>query len=181
MAETISIYQPGERAGVILRGATLAACAAAQKLDVDFAWFRRRLSRQTKIAGLSFFPAAPEDPDVSGTSDWSGAAKRAGFRVVEPPESWSGKYTHCEWTKRQLAETAVEIFVSSQNLDHILLCAGDAALTPLVRLVQRNGVRVTVISSIRNRPRLISDELRRQADHFIEFAEMHEMFVRPTN
>jgi len=44
--------------------------------------------------------------------------------------------------------------------------------------VQRRGVRVSVISSIRTSPPMIADELRRQADQFIELAEIAPEFTR---
>jgi uncharacterized LabA/DUF88 family protein len=44
--------------------------------------------------------------------------------------------------------------------------------------VQRKGVRVSVVSSTKTQPSMIADELRRQADSFIEISDMNEYFGR---
>jgi uncharacterized LabA/DUF88 family protein len=44
--------------------------------------------------------------------------------------------------------------------------------------VQRRGVRVSVVSTIRTQPPMIADELRRQADHFIELQTLMPTIYR---
>ena len=51
----------------------------------------------------------------------------------------------------------------------------------LVEAVQRKGVRVTVISTIKSSPPMIADELRRQADSFVELTEIQEYISRPVS
>ena len=50
---------------------------------------------------------------------------------------------------------------------------------PLVEALQRKGVRVSVASTIRSSPPMIADDLRRQADNFIELEELREVVGRP--
>jgi uncharacterized LabA/DUF88 family protein len=57
---------------------------------------------------------------------------------------------------------------NSDRIDHLVLFSGDGDLRALVEAVQRRGVRVTVVSTIRTRPPIVADELRRQADSFLE-------------
>ena len=59
-----------------------------------------------------------------------------------------------------------------------MLFSGDGDLRRLVESVQRRGVRVTVISTIRTQPAMIADELRRQADVFLDLADMAEHITR---
>ena len=40
-------------------------------------------------------------------------------------------------------------------------------------------MRVSVVSTIRSQPPMIADELRRQADNFIELDELKEVIGRP--
>ena len=44
--------------------------------------------------------------------------------------------------------------------------------------LQRKGVRVSVVSSIRTSPPMVADELRRQADQFLELADIAPEFTR---
>jgi len=65
------------------------------------------------------------------------------------------------------------------HLDHIVLFSGDGDFRPLVESLQRKGVRVSVVSTIRSQPPMIADELRRQADNFIELYELKDVVGRP--
>ena len=65
------------------------------------------------------------------------------------------------------------------NVEHIVLFSGDGDFRSLVESLQRKGVRVSVVSTIRSQPPMISDELRRQADNFIELDELKEVIGRP--
>jgi uncharacterized LabA/DUF88 family protein len=47
-----------------------------------------------------------------------------------------------------------------------------------VEAVQRKGRRVSICSTIRTQPPMVSDELRRQADNFIELEELKTMIMR---
>ena len=65
------------------------------------------------------------------------------------------------------------------RVDHIVLFSGDGDFRPLVESLQRQGVRVSVVSTIRSQPPMIADELRRQADNFIELDELRDVIGRP--
>ena len=60
------------------------------------------------------------------------------------------------------------------------LFSGDGDFRPLVESQQRQGVRVSVVSTIRSQPPMIADELRRQADNFIELDALRDVIGRPT-
>ena len=69
----------------------------------------------------------------------------------------------------ELAVDAVEI---AKHVDHILLFSGDGDFRRLVEAIQRLGPRVTVVSSMRTKPAMVTDELRRQADTFLELDDL---------
>jgi hypothetical protein len=48
----------------------------------------------------------------------------------------------------------------------------------MVGSLQRRGLRVTVVSTIRTQPPMIADELRRQADTFLELNELAPYIAR---
>ena len=53
-----------------------------------------------------------------------------------------------------------------------------AILRRLVKSVQRHSMRVTVISTIRTQPAMIADDLRRQADAFVDLADLAGQITR---
>jgi len=48
-----------------------------------------------------------------------------------------------------------------------------------VQAVQAKGVRVIVVSTLKSQPPQIADELRRQADGFVELADLLPEVGRP--
>ena len=75
-------------------------------------------------------------------------------------------------------EMAVDVLDLTPHLDHVVIFSGDGDLRRLVEAVQRRGVRVTVISTIRTQPAMIADDLRRQADAFLDLSELAEHITR---
>jgi hypothetical protein len=47
-----------------------------------------------------------------------------------------------------------------------------------VEAIQRKGVRVSVVSTIQTQPPMIADDLRRQADQFVELGELQSKIGR---
>jgi uncharacterized LabA/DUF88 family protein len=76
-------------------------------------------------------------------------------------------------------ELAVDAMEIAEHIDQMVLFSGDGDFRPLVEAVQRRGVRVTVVSTISSQPSMIADELRRQADVFIDLAELRAKVARP--
>ena len=69
-------------------------------------------------------------------------------------------------------ELAVDAMELTNYIDQMVLFSGDGDFRSLVAAVQRRGVRVTVVSTIATQPPMIADELRRQADVFIDLCEL---------
>ena len=68
-----------------------------------------------------------------------------------------------------------EAAASARGLD----LESDGDFRPLVEALQRQGVRVTVVSTMLTQPTMVSDDLRRQADHFIELDFLRQVIGRP--
>jgi len=75
----------------------------------------------------------------------------------------------------ELAVNAMEI---AGHIDHMVLFSGDGDFRSLVEAVQRKGVRVTVASTVSTQPPMVADELRRQADIFLDIAELQSKIGR---
>lgn len=75
-------------------------------------------------------------------------------------------------------ELAVDALEIAKHVDHLILCSGDGDFCSLVAAIQRLGPRVTVVSSMRTKPAMIADELRRQADTFLELDDLKVSLVR---
>lgn len=75
-------------------------------------------------------------------------------------------------------ELAVDAMRLADNADHIILFSGEQSFASLVSALQQKGKRVTVISTIETQPAMVADELRRQADHFIDIDTLQSQIAR---
>lgn len=76
-------------------------------------------------------------------------------------------------------EIAVDMLQIAETADHLVLFSGDGDFRALVEAVQRKGRRVTVVSTMKSQPPMTSDDLRRQADNFVDLADLGAIIGRP--
>jgi uncharacterized LabA/DUF88 family protein len=60
----------------------------------------------------------------------------------------------------------------AKHIDHMVLFSGDGDFRSLVEAMQRQGVRVSVVSTVATQPPMVADELRRQADEFVDLTQL---------
>jgi uncharacterized LabA/DUF88 family protein len=75
-------------------------------------------------------------------------------------------------------ELAIDVLEMAESLNHIVLFSGVGDFRRLVEAVQRKGARVTIVSTVRSQPSMVADELRRQADTFIDLLDLQEQIER---
>jgi uncharacterized LabA/DUF88 family protein len=78
-------------------------------------------------------------------------------------------------------ELTVDAMRLADNLDHIVIFSGDGDFRSLVAALQQKGKRVSVISTLQTQPPMVADELRRQADQFIDLADLEDQIGRSQN
>jgi uncharacterized LabA/DUF88 family protein len=93
------------------------------------------------------------------------------------------EYTDSQGRKRWRGDMDVEIAVDmmeiAPHVDHVVLFSGDGDFRKLVQTVQSKGVRVTVVSTVKSQPPMASDDLRRQADSFVDLQDLATIIGRP--
>jgi uncharacterized LabA/DUF88 family protein len=104
-----------------------------------------------------------------------------GFTMVtKPVKRYTDGGTGVVRTKGNMdIEIAVDMMELAGSVDHIVLFSGDGDFRKLLEAVQRKGVRVTVISTLKSQPPMMSDDLRRQADTFVELQDLAGVIGRP--
>jgi uncharacterized LabA/DUF88 family protein len=75
-------------------------------------------------------------------------------------------------------ELAIDMLELAPRLDHAILFSGDSDFRRLLEAVQRKGVRVSVVSTVKTNPPMVADELRRQADQYIDLSDIAPEFSR---
>jgi uncharacterized LabA/DUF88 family protein len=71
-------------------------------------------------------------------------------------------------------ELAIDALDLVGTVDHYVLFSGDGDFRSLVESLQRKGRKVSVVSTVATQPAMIADDLRRQADHFIDLVTLRK-------
>ncbi|MBX9699316.1 MAG: NYN domain-containing protein [Acetobacteraceae bacterium] len=168
-----------ERLAVFIDGANLYAASRTLGFDVDYKNLLAHFRRQGYLVRAYYYTALLETDEYSPLRplvDWLGYN---GYSVVTKPAK---EFTDATGRRRVKGsvdiEMAVDVLELAPHLQHVVLFSGDGDLRRLVEAVQRRGVRVTVVSTIRTQPAMIADELRRQADAFVDLAEIADSIIR---
>jgi uncharacterized LabA/DUF88 family protein len=136
--------------------------------------------RRGKLVRAFYYTALLEDQDYSPIRPLVDWLDYNGFTMVtKPAKEFIDSMGRRKVKGNMDIELAVDAMEMADRIDHMVLFSGDGDFRPLVAGMQRKGVRVSVVSTIRSQPPMIADELRRQADNFIELEELKDVVGRP--
>jgi uncharacterized LabA/DUF88 family protein len=165
---------------LFIDGANLYATAKALGFDIDYRRLLKEFrSRPGVLVRAFYYTAVIEDqeyPSIRPLIDW---LDYNGYTVVTKPTKEFIDASGRRKVKGNMdIELAVDAMELAEHVDQIVLFSGDGDFRSLVEAVQRRGVRVTVVSTISSQPPMIADELRRQADVFIDLIELRPLIAR---
>ncbi len=168
-----------ERAALFIDGANLHAASRALGFDVDYKNLLTYFRQRSYLVRAYYYTALLETDEYSPVRPLVDWLDYNGYAVVTKPAKEFTDATGRRRVKGNMdIELAVDVLDLAPHLDHVVLFSGNGDFHRLVEAVQRRGVRVTVISTIRTQPAMIADDLRRQADAFIDLADLAEHITR---
>jgi uncharacterized LabA/DUF88 family protein len=176
------IFYPEERIALFIDGANLYGTAKALGFDIDYRRLLALFGAKGRLVRAFYYTALMEEQEYSPLRPLVDWLDYNGFTVVtKPAKEFTDQAGRRRVKSNMDLELAIDMLEMAAHLDHAVLLSGDGDFKPLVAAVQRKGVRVSVVSTIRSSPPLISDELRRQADNFIDIAELQTALARAAN
>ena len=171
-------YQ-NERVALFIDGPNLYSAARSLGFDVDYRRLLKVFREQGRVIRAYYYTAVAEDHEflpIRPLIDW---LDYNGYTMVTKPTK---EFTDAMGRRKIKGNTDIELAIDmlemAEHLDHVILFSGDGDFRRLVEAVQRKGLRVSVVSTIKSSPPMVADELRRQADNFIELADMAPMIAR---
>ena len=174
------MFYKDERLALFIDGSNLYAAAKALGFDIDYKLLRKEFMRRGKLLRAFYYTALLENDEYSPIRPLVDWLNYNGFTMVTKPAK---EYTDSMGRRKIKGNMDIELAVDAMELaphvDHIVIFSGDGDFRPLVESIQRQGVRVSVVSTTRSHPPRISDDLRRQADNFIEWDELKDVLGRP--
>jgi len=173
------VFYQEERIAMFIDGANLYAAARSLGFDIDYKRLLELFASKGRLIRAFYYTALMEDQEYSPIRPLVDWLDYNGYTMVTKPTK---EYTDASGRRKVKGnmdiELAIDVMGMAERLDHILLFSGDGDFRRLVEAVQRKGVRVTVISTVRSVPPMVADELRRQADNFIELQDLAPHIMR---
>lgn len=174
------MFYKDDRIALFIDGANLHSAAKALGFEVDFKLVRQEFEKRGRLVRANYYTAMLETEDYSPVRPLVDWLAYNGFNVVTKPAK---EFTDSAGRRRIKGNMDIELAVDALELasriDHAILFSGDGDFRPLVEGLQRRGVRVSVVSTTRTQPSMAADEIRRQADNFIELEALRDVIGRP--
>lgn len=168
-----------EKTALFIDGANLYATAKSLGFDIDYKRLLREFQSRGNLLRAFYYTAVIEDQEYSSIRPLIDWLDYNGFSMVTKPTKEFTDATGRRKIKGNMdIELAVDAMRLADNLDHIVIFSGDGDFRSLVAALQQKGKRVSVVSTLQTQPPMIADELRRQADQFIEIADLENQIGR---
>ena len=172
-------FYPTERVALFIDGANIYATAKALGFDIDYKRLLLHFRGQGQLVRALYYTALVEDQEYSSIRPLIDWLDYNGYTMVTKPTKEFTDATGRRKLKGNMdIELAVDAMELSEHLDHIVLFSGDGDFRSLVEALQHKGKRVSVVSTLTTTPPMVADELRRQADQFIDLAFLQDEIGR---
>ena len=164
---------------LFIDGANLYSTARALGFDIDYKRLLREFQSRGTVLRAFYYTAIVEDQEYTAIRPLIDWLDYNGYTVVTKATK---EFTDASGRRKVKGNMDIELAVDAMEIaghvDQIVLFSGNGDFCPMVEAVKRRGVSVTVVSTISSQPPMVADELRRQADVFIDLAELQSKIGR---
>lgn len=176
-------FYGNERTALFIDGANLYATAKSLNFDIDYKRLLSLFRSQGTLVRALYYTALAENDEYSSIRPLIDWLDYKGYTMVTKPTK---EFTDSMGRRKVKGNMDIELTVDAMrladSLDHVVLFSGDGDFRPMVGALQQKGKRVSVVSTLQTQPPMVADELRRQADQFIDLADLAGQIGRdPSN
>lgn len=171
-----------DKVALFIDGSNLYAAARSLDFDIDYRKLLNWGASCGRLVRAFYYTALIEDADYSPIRPLVDWLDYNGYTMVtKPTKEFVDSQGRRKIKGNMDIELAIDVMEMADNVDHIILFSGDGDFRRLLEAVQRKGVRVTVVSTIQSNPPMVADELRRQADYFLDLENLRGKIARDTS
>lgn len=175
-------FYPTERVALFIDGANLYATAKSLGFDIDYKRLLRFFRSKGLLVRALYYTALADDQEYSSIRPLVDWLDYNGFSMVTKPSKEFVDGLGRRKVKGNMdIELAVDAMRLADGLDHIVIFSGDGDFRSLVAALQQMGKRVSIVSTLQTQPAMVADELRRQADQFVDLADIEKDIARAHN
>ncbi len=169
----MELFYPDQRLALFIDGANLYAAARGLSFDIDYKKLLMYFAHKGKMMRAFYYTALLDEQEYSPIRPLVDWLDYNGYTMVtKPTKEFTDAVGRRKIKGNMDIELAIDMLEMAPYLDHVVLFSGDGDFRRLVEAMQRRGVRVTVVSTVRSQPPMVADELRRQADFFMELQDL---------
>ncbi len=158
---------------LFIDGANLYATAKALGFDIDYRRMLKEFEGRGYLIRAFYYTTLVENDEYSSIRPLVDWLDYNGYTVVTKA---AREFTDAVGRRRIKGNMDIELTIDALNIsskvDQIYIMSGDGDFRRLVEELQRRGVRVSIVSTVVSQPPMVSDELRRQCDEFIDIASL---------
>lgn len=174
------LFYPHERMALFVDGANLYSASKSLGFDIDYRKLLDLFISKGQLVRAFYYTALMEEQDFSPIRPLVDWLDYNGFTMVTKPAKEFTDHQGRRKVKGNMdIELAVDVMEMAEHVQHVVIFSGDGDFRSLVEAVQRKGVRVSIVSTVKSQPPMVADELRRQADNFVELADLQSAIARP--
>ena len=175
-------FHNNEKIALFIDGANLYATAKALGFDIDYKLMLQYFRNSGNLVRALYYTAIAEEQEYSSIRPLIDWLDYNGYTMItKPTKEFTDAAGRRKIKGNMDIELAVDAMQLAEHLDHIVLFSGDGDFRSLVEALQHKGKRVSVVSTLQTNPPMIADELRRQADLFIEISDLEDKICRTSS
>jgi len=180
--EMAEIFDSREKIVLLIDGANLYAASKALGFDIDYNKLLDYFQASGYLLRAYYYTALVEDQEYSSIRPLIDWLDYNGYRVITKAAK---EFTDASGRRKIKGNMDIELTIDamelSDSVDHFVIFSGDGDFRSLVEALQRKGRKVSVVSTLKSQPVMMSDDLRRQADHFIDLFRLRKHIERAPN
>ncbi len=172
-------FYKNEKIAIFIDGANLYSTTKSLGYDIDYQKLLKYFSSNGILIRAYYYTAISEDQEYSSIRplidwlDYNGYAM-----VTKPTKEFVDDAGRRKVKGNMDIELVVDAMEMAPSVDHFVLFTGDGDFRCLVEALQHKGKRVSVVSSLQTQPPMVADELRRQADNFIDISYLKDHIIK---
>ncbi|RCL00959.1 MAG: NYN domain-containing protein [Candidatus Tokpelaia sp. JSC188] len=167
------MFDPREKIALFIDGANLYAASKSLGFDIDYRKLLKAFQKRGYLLRAYYYTALVDDQEYSSIRPLIDWLDYNNYRVITKAAK---EFTDATGRRKVKGNMDIELTIDAMELsdtvDHFVIFSGDGDFRSLVEALQRKGRKVSVVSTLSTQPAMISDDLRRQADHFIDLISL---------
>jgi uncharacterized LabA/DUF88 family protein len=173
------MFDQREKIALFIDGANLYATSKTIGFDIDYKRMLKYFESKGYLLRAYYYTALIEDQEYSSIRPLIDWLDYNGYRVItKPAKEFTDSAGRRKIKGNMDMELAIDAMELSDTVDHTVIFSGDGDFRYLVEALQRKGRKVSIVSTVSTNPSMIADDLRRQADNFIELNSLRDEIGR---